>query len=866
MPFFEFLRIRQSTIARSRQFDNIRTLMNSSAVAALGPRPEPKAKFFFAGENKFLLQGVTYGPFRPLYEPGVFFASPEKTEIDFRLICQAGFNVLRLYHTPPKWFMDLAAHYGLRVLVTVPWEKRVLFLNDRETQAQIRRSVIQAAEAHAGHPAVFGFFVDNEIPSDLIRWYGPRKVENFLDSLVALVKERDEHALTAYANFPPTEYLIPRLVDFYSYNVYLHDPAVLASYLSRLQNVAEDKPLILGEFGMDTIRHTEEEQADLLQSHYDVVFRAGLAGTILFAWTDEWYTNGIDVEDWAFGLVTKERRPKAAYHRIKEKIVGPEETVAQKYPIAKAPKVSVVVCSYNGAKTLKDCLISLHQISYPDYEVILVDDGSKDETESIAAGFPWVRYIKQPNMGLSVARNTGIEASHGEVVVFTDSDCMADKDWLYYLVQTLVSGDWAGVGGPNISPPARDWIQASVAASPGSPSHVLISDREAEHVPGCNMGFHKWALELIGGFDPEYRKAGDDVDVCWRLMQLGFKIGFSPSALVWHHRRFTVKTYFRQQGGYGEAESLLRFKHLNYFDSSGSARWKGTIYGQPRPEMTLMKPVIYHGIFGTGFFQSIYVQPQPAWTGLVNSLEWVSLALAVFLISTQVELLRVVPLIMFGCTILSGLVYMMRARLEPKFDTIPARLLVFYLSTTQPLVRGWARYFTWLREKRTPDSVALSKEELPHEKPPFFKTTRLSFWSEAGRERTDLLQEVARLLEDEGWKYTLDTGWTNWDIQIFVNRWWHVQLRTLTEIYPHGKRLTRVGHHLFPTMFSFVIGISAATLTLLLALAYVKTLLVVVPLLLLAVIYWLGTGFVLRYRMAELVIAGASRVELTFVK
>jgi glycosyltransferase involved in cell wall biosynthesis len=219
------------------------------------------------------------------------------------------------------------------------------------------------------------------------------------------------------------------------------------------------------------------------------------------------------------------------------------------------PKASVVVCSYNGAKTLDRCLASLKDINYPDYEVVLVDDGSTDNTQEIAQRHPWVRNIRQENKGLSYARNVGAREAKGDVIVYTDSDCMADPDWLYHLIGTLLSGDFAGVGGPNISPPAENWVQACVAAAPGGPSHVLLTDVVAEHIPGCNMAFHRWAFDLVGGFDPEYRKAGDDVDFCWRLQQAGGVIAFSPAAIVWHYRRFTLQAFRKQQEGYGEAES-----------------------------------------------------------------------------------------------------------------------------------------------------------------------------------------------------------------------------------------------------------------------------------------------------------------------
>ena len=215
------------------------------------------------------------------------------------------------------------------------------------------------------------------------------------------------------------------------------------------------------------------------------------------------------------------------------------------FALPRYPKVSVVVASYNGARTLKPCLESLTRLAYPDYEVILVDDGSTDSTPEIAREFPGVRCIRQDNHGLSVARNTGIAAATGEIVAFTDSDCRADEDWLYYLVGDLLSGQWAGIGGHNFLPPDDSSVAAAVMASPGGPAHVMLTDREAEHLPGCNMAFYKWALEEIGGFDPVFRKAGDDVDVCWRLQERGFKLGFSPAGFVWHYRRSTVRADWR---------------------------------------------------------------------------------------------------------------------------------------------------------------------------------------------------------------------------------------------------------------------------------------------------------------------------------
>ena len=847
------------------------------AVTTDLPRLQVKAKFFFEGETKFYLQGVTYGPFRPATEGGPNLPTPEKVSLDFGLMRELGVNVIRVYHTPPRWFLDLAQNFRMRVMVTIPWHKRVLFLDEAEAVDAIRSNVAKAAQANAGHPAMLGFFIDNEIPPDLVRWYGARRMEEFLNSLVRIVKKNDPKALAAYANFPPTEYLLPSEVDFYSYNVYLHRKKDLVNYLGRLQNLAGDKPLILSEFGMDTIRHPEEEQAALLAEHVTTVFEAGLAGTFIFSWTDEWFTDGIDVTDWAFGIVTKERRTKLSYKALQPLLKNPERPLYERFkPETELPKVSVVVCSYNGARTLRDCLNSLQHLHYPNYEVIFVDDGSKDNTQEIMKDFPGVRNIVQVNKGLSVARNVGIAAATGEVVAFTDSDCMVDQDWLYFLVHSLLSADFAAVGGPNISPPATDWIQATVGAAPGSPSHVLLTDTIAEHVPGCNMAYFKWALDEIGGFDPEYRKAGDDVDVCWRLMQRGYQIGFSPAAVVWHYRRFEVRTYFSQQTGYGEAEAMLRYKHLQYFGATGSAIWHGNVYSQVRMDSFFSKPIIYHGIFGTGLFQCIYPKRYSPFAALLSSLEWLAVTLFVFFLSIPLPWLRLLPLIMFGSTLLVGLGYMAQARIETKFDSIPARLLLLYLAIVQPWRRAWARYFTWLRGKRTPTAVIATKEDAPHLAVGWREAGSLAFWSETGLERTHLLIKIEQLLDEEGWKFSLDTGWTNWDMHVFASRWWNLRLLTMSEIYPQGRRLTRVGNFLNVSTFSSLVGgiimtFSLVTLASLLtqthsnaaaAAAGFRTALIVVGVDSFLAALWFIHGLRLRHRLAELVEVAAIRAGL----
>lgn len=758
-----------------------------------------QAKFFHEGTRKFFVKGVTYGPFAP-DDRGEHFGNPEKAQRDLGMMREAGINLVRVYYVPPKWFLDACEEQGIRCLITIPWAEHLEFLNQRKLRREVEETVKAAVRSNRGHPAIFGFLIGNEIPSHMVRWLGPRRVTEFLDNLIYLAKRENPDVLYSYASFPPTEYLLPQSADFFTFNVYLHRQDDFDRYLARLQNLAEDRPLLLGEFGMDTIRHPEEEQAEMLGWHIESVVRGGLAGTIIYAWTDEWYRGGMEITDWAFGLVTRERRPKVALQKVADLLSG-DEPVIRGVPLERYPRVSVIVCSYNGGKTLGDCLAALDQVDYPDFEIVFVDDGSTDGTQDIVARWeaarskdrklPGFQNIRQKNMGLSYARNAGAAAATGEILAYTDSDCMADPDWLYYLVGTLLSGDYAGVGGPNISPPAQDWIQACVAAAPGGPSHVLLTDVVAEHIPGCNMAFHREAFNMVGGFDPEYRKAGDDVDFCWRLQQAGQVIAFSPAAIVWHYRRFTLSAFRKQQEGYGEAESMLRFKHLVFFGPTGTAKWKGQIYGAPRFTWLVHRPLIYHGVFGEGLFQSIYPTPRSEVANYLSSLEWVVLTAVVFVFSIAFPPLRIVPYLMIGGTLVVALSYMLHARLEPQFDSVRARLLVAFLAFTQPLVRGWARYFTWLKYKRTPETVIRSGEAELQDNSRGTSAAQLEFWNEEGHGRERLLTETAALLENEGWSYSLDTGWNDWDIQVYGSFWWVVRLRSVTEYHGGPKCLTR---------------------------------------------------------------------------
>jgi glycosyltransferase involved in cell wall biosynthesis len=763
-------------------------VQSQSAPRPVAPtqRVSVDGKFLRNGPEKFYPKGVTYGPFR-VHSSACTFPHPTQVARDFALVKQLNANCIRVYHVPPRWFLDLAHEHGLKILVDYYWPKHTCFLDDPESMQFARRTTRQAVEATAGHPAVLALTLANEIPPDVARWYGAKRIENFIDELAGIVKSIDPQRLVTFVNFPPTEFLQPTSIDFVSFNVYLHESRPFSNYLDRLQGIAGDKPLVLAEFGVDSMREGEERKAQILAGHIESAFRAGLAGAFIFAFTDDWHTGGHQIENWFFGLTDKDRKPRRSFHAVAEQFKR-----APYFPLSKHPRVSVVVASYNGGRTLPACLSSLTHLNYPDYEVILVDDGSTDDTANIASHYPLVRTIHQPNLGLSAARNTGINAARGQIVAFTDSDCRADEDWLYYLVGDLLKTDACAIGGHNFPPTEDNWIAASVAVSPGGPAHVMLDDRDAEHIPGCNMAFWKWALNEIEGFDPVYRAAGDDVDVCWRLLQRGYKIAFSHAGFVWHYRRNSIWAYLKQQRGYGRAEALLRHKHPEYFNSLGGMRWRGRIYNPKRLAGMFGRFVVYHGVFGSALFQTLYTPEPMSLMSLFISLEWhVLFTLGGLLLAMIWPALWPLPVLTLLASLWVAAAAATRVDLPSNQRTYWSRPLIAALYLLQPIVRGWPRYAHRLNRTETPTAAHQKVRELSQQYDRIGSVFMVNYWNEKGIERITFLTKLLEILQRDHWQASPDTGWDEHDLMIHGDRFTKAILSTVSENHGGNKRLLR---------------------------------------------------------------------------
>lgn len=631
-------------------------------------------KFFRSGGRRVDVRMVTYGPL-----PGGW---PQDFSEDFEGIAAAGFNAIRLYEMPDRRLLDAAQASGLRVFGGLRWPQAVDFLKDGRILASSHVSLAEHLREAEGHPALAGIFVANEVPADLVRWMGPVQVRRAIEEIISLGKEIRPELLWCYGNYPSTEYLEPENADFTAFNVYLEDEAAFRKYLRRLHHIAGDRPVVISEFGLDSRRNGTAKQADAFSWAIRAAHEEGAAGMTVYAWTDRWWNAAMEVTDWDFGLVDREGKAKPALQAVTAAFQQVEEDKKNTVTI------SVIVCTRNGSARIGACLEALAKQTFAAHEIIVVDDGSTDNTaDLVERNFPGVILLRLEPAGLSAARNAGAEAATGRIVAFTDDDCEPDKDWLAGLARAFAKG-WDAAGGPNLPPPPRSEAEAVVAAAPGAPSHVMLDDEEAEHLPGCNIAVRRDAYFKIGGFDPQFRTAGDDVDFCWRLREKGYRLGFSPTAFVWHHRRPSLRGYLRQQIGYGKAEKLLIAKHPERFTTSGDAKWDGFVYSGG-PVRAVEGSIIYHGPMGQAGYQGVVDRMQP---------------------------LR---------------------PLDPAFVTPLAKAHLAILSWLQPRLRSWYRCGRWMGPAKDRNGHASSQP-----------SREISIWSEEGKTRDDFLQ----MLLEQGWR------------------------------------------------------------------------------------------------------------------
>ena len=651
--------------------------------------------------------------------------------------------------------LDLVAEQSLYALLEIKVRPQDLF--SRSAHHAVMADLRKRVTTLRGYPGVIGYLVDCPVEPDELRSRGLETGRARLARMVAAIRDVDRDKMVGLKHQAGTVGLTLRDEDF----VYAVIPPLTAGELRssviQLHNLAEARPVVL-EFGQ-----TATPQDELIAC----AFGLGAAGVVVQASGDTRPPNPFTANSISLKMLrASELLPFLALNGT----CPPKP--------AQTPKVSVVICAYNAERTMRQCLESLRRIDYPDFEVIIVDDGSRDATRQIAAEFPEFRLIRQPNKGLSVARNVGLHAALGEIIAYTDSDCVVDPHWLTLMIRAMAEGRLDGCGGPNYAPHEDGWVEGCVAASPGAPCHVLIGDDRAEHLAGCNMLFRKAALEDVGGFDPQFSAAGDDVDICWRLIAAGYSLGYCPPAFVWHFRRNTVKTYYGQQRGYGKAEAMLYFKYPERFNVLGQIKWNGTIPGIARTIPGGGRPRV-RWTRGAGQFQRVDEMPLRMLAVAPMTAEWSLITAALVVLS-----------LLFGVTIWPALAalaagplwaayYASRAPLEKCHSGPGSRLLIGWLAYSGSIARTIARY-RWRADARKRTSFDNDVRQRPtidwkH------RSIRLSYWNTVYTTREVVLEHLGKLFMSLGRPAVADSGWKDFDLLIEANPWSRIHLRTAEE-------------------------------------------------------------------------------------
>jgi glycosyltransferase involved in cell wall biosynthesis len=477
---------------------------------------------------------------------------------------EAGFSVI-VAQSVDAAFLAAAADHDLYVLAEVglpPW---------REFRTASRRQTRGALKTVVGGlaSAITAFHGDAHLLGAVIRCpvepagspTPPRLVGRVLDDLARSLRDLEAAMLVA-AYLPPTARECPIELDFLI--AAPHPAKALSTALGEAHLLVGDRPLVL-----QAVCPPPRSRFDVssYEATIDAAAARGAAGTILA---------GDRTAASSSFLATQDSRAAIARSNVR--------TVADL--AVEWPTVTIIICAYNAAATLDECLDNVALLDYPQLEVIVVDDGSIDDTAGIVDRHHRVRLISLDHAGLSSARNVGFREARGEVVAYLDADAYPPPEWVRFLVLGLTGDRVVASGGPNVPPPDERPGAQVVAHCPGAPIPFLHRADRALHLPGCNLALRREVLHDLGGFDPELTSA-EDVDLQLRLRDRGHELGYHPAAFVWHRRRPGVRTYLSQQRGYGRGQAFAvvrspaayRHHRLNKFRRAAArgTRLKGPV-------------------------------------------------------------------------------------------------------------------------------------------------------------------------------------------------------------------------------------------------------------------------------------------------
>ncbi len=350
----------------------------------------------------------------------------------------------------------------------------------------------------------------------------------------------------------------------------------------------------------------------------------------------------------------------------------------------------------------------------------------------------------------------------------------------------------SAVGGPNFPPPEDSLVPAAVAVSPGGPTHVLVSDEIAEHIAGCNMAFNREVLLGLGGFDPLYRAAGDDVDICWRFQNARYTIGFAPAAVVWHFRRNTISAYLTSRRAMARRRrwstaSIRCALTSSAGEMAGADLWRSL----RRPAAVAQAGDLFRGL-----------RPRPLSDDVRAALLARRLPAAHFRVERggagagggrphrrrlggashrapagHLDLCISAPL---------------KAPIDKRFRSLKARALIALLIYLGPILRGWTRVKWRVKEINAVDPIGAGAVDQPAKISWRERALFLSYWGQNSEEKEVLLGGLMDFLVPRKYFLQVDEGWGDWDLKIARGLWSRAFVLVCAENHGGEKRVLRV--------------------------------------------------------------------------
>lgn len=252
---------------------------------------------------------------------------------------------------------------------------------------------------------------------------------------------------------------------------------------------------------------------------------------------------------------------------------------------SKLPKISVIVPAYNSENTISHCLDGLlnQTISSDQYEIIVVDDGSTDKTSTIVQSYTNIRYLNIPHGGPSAARNAGAKAAEGEILVFTDADCVPAQDWLRCMTFPFQDQEIIGLKGAYRTHQV-EVVPRFVQLEYESKYQRMLKLPCIDFIDTNSAAYRKEIFLENNGFDTSFTVASvEDQEFSFRLARKGYRMAFVPAAIVYHRHDRNLRDYIHRKFNIGFWKAyMLRWLPEKVLDDSHtlpSQRWQILLLG-----------------------------------------------------------------------------------------------------------------------------------------------------------------------------------------------------------------------------------------------------------------------------------------------